>query len=149
MLRNTIARLQFWWATKTLVEGKDYTLEIVEDSGVLVTFIRGKYNGIVITFVNIHINEGGVLEFQTVVMYNPYNESMIYSRKFNRVTANIMRMLLHGAVRGKTKVNSNEDREIDTSQSDEERDFHEESSSVLEKRVSKRKPRKKAPPRDS
>lgn len=148
MFRNLIARLRFWWATKTLVEDRDYKLELVEDSGVLVTFLRGKYNGIVFTFVNMFVRENGVLDFQTRVLYNPYDEDVIYSRKFNNATANIMRMLLHDAVRGTTKVKPNEDREIDISQSDEERDFHEESSPLLEKRVSKRKPRKKAAPRD-
>lgn len=148
MLQEAKARLQFWWATKTLVEGRDYKLEIIEDSGVLVTFLRGKYKGIVLTFVNMIVNEDGRLDFQTHVMYNP-NAVNVYSRKFNNSTANILRMLLHESVRDSTRVKPNEDREIDTSQSDEERDFHEESSSVLEKRVSKRKPRKKAPPRDS
>lgn len=147
MLRNLIARLQFWWATKTLKEGKDFDLELVRDSGVIVTLLRGRYKGIVFTFANMTIQEGGLLDFTTGVMYNPNNED-VYGTKFNKIASNILRIILRDIVRGSKRELLYEDREIDTSQSDEERDFHEESSPLLEKRVSKRKPRKKAASRD-
>lgn len=149
------ARLEFWWATKTLKDGRDFDLTF-DQLGLLVSVLRGKYKGVQFRFANMVMHEDGLLDFSTVVVYNPSNGD-VSTDAFIKLTNNILRIILTDAVAGRNKLNvketqpqvNDENRDTDFSQPLEERDIHEESSPVLEKRISQRKPRKKVVRTDS
>lgn len=160
-LKEYTARLQFWWAKKTIKDGRDFELTI-DDVGALITILRGKFKGAQFRFSPLTVREEdqAVLDFQTHVVYYPKGVDLS-DPNFGKLATNILRILITELVREPRNFPqgpapdfssyneyheelTNENRDIDTSQFDQERDFYEESSPVLEKRVSKRKPRKKA-----
>jgi hypothetical protein len=166
------ATLQFWWAKRRLRDGKDFDLE-VDDLGILVTILRGKYKGVQFRYANLFLGTEK-LDFNTVVVYNPEG-ALVYEAGFEKLSTNILRVLIADSVSEKTTLTPNnetvwdydpaakayaqemvdydkvmnENGNTDTVELDQERDFHEESTPLLEKRVSKRKPRKKVVPADS
>lgn len=148
-IRNLVVRLQFWWATLWLKDGKHFEIS-VDDLGLLVTILRGRYKKVQFRYANMIMSEDGLgrMDFNTVVVYNPMNAD-VGEPKFAKLSTNILRLLLAEMVRDFSSLTANkqvmnENRDTDTFESNQERDFHEESTPVLEKRVSKRKPRKKA-----
>lgn len=143
------ARLQFWWARKVLKDGRDFELS-VDENGLIVTIISGKYSGIKFRYANMTMHTDGLLDFSTVVVYNPKKEDVTLP-DFVELTTKIIRIIFADMVEKEPVLNYrkeqakviDENRDIDFSQPLEERDIHEEISPILEKRVSKRKPRKK------
>lgn len=147
------ARLEFWWAKRTLKDGRDFTLSF-DDAGLKVTLLTGKFKGVEYRYSPLTVREDdeGLVDFTTLVVYNPENAD-VSDPAFQKHTSNILRILLADAV-GEHELSIkeqviDENRDTDTSELDQERGFHEESSALLEKRVSKRKPRKKVVPADS
>jgi hypothetical protein len=147
-------KLQFWWAKKTLKDGRDFELQM-DEVGMLVTIISGKFKGVQFRYSPLTVvDDEGLVDFRTYVEYAPLSVDLT-DPKFVRLTTNILRILLTEAI-PETAVQKHEEiqvidenRNTDTDKFDQERDFYEESSPVLEKRVSKRKPRKKVVPTDS
>ena len=150
-LQEYKARFEFWWAKKTVKDGRDFSLSF-DSNGMLVYILRGPFGGVQYRYANVQLKEdqSAMVDFSTVVVYNP-NNTDLSDPKFVALTTNIFRIILDVAVSehknltaiGMTEKVINENREVDISESNEERDFHEESTPLLEKRVSKRKPRKK------
>jgi len=146
-LLNEWATFQFWFATKRFRKGRDYVVHRDEDDIVFVEILRGKYKGIKLTFGGIKLSEFsglGAVDFHTYVLYNPNNVD-ITAKRFVRLTSNILRVLLLEVVR----EDVNETRETDTVESDEERGIREESTPVLERRVSRGESRKESISGDS
>ena len=146
-LQSEWATFRFWLATKLFRKGRDYLVHKDENDIALVEIIRGKFKGVKFAFGAIHLTENGdvgTLEFRTFVLYNP-NDADITSKKFNQITSNILRVLLLEVAREKV----NETRETDTVESDEERGIREESTPVLERRVSRGESRKESISGDS
>jgi hypothetical protein len=142
--KKSIAGLQFWWAKKLIKDGRDFDIQI-DDVGNLVTILKGKFEGTQFRYSPLTVREDddALVDFHTHVVYYPKNVDLSDS-DFAKLTTNILRILLADAVsEPNTKELNDANRNPDTSQFIEERDFYEESSPVLEKRVSKRKPRKK------
>ena len=153
------ARLEFWWAKRSLVDGRDFELTM-DGAGLLVTVLRGKFRGVVYRYGPLSVKEEdeGLIDFQTHILYNPMDGlyADLMTGEFRKLTTNILRILLTEAI-PETLAQAkyieeqviDENRDTDFSQPLEERDIHEESSPVLEKRVSKRKSRAKAISADS
>jgi hypothetical protein len=141
-------KLQFWWAKKTTKDGRDFELQM-DDAGMLVTLISGKFKGVQYRYSPLTVlDDEGLIDFRTFVEYAPKDVDLT-DPKFVRLTTNILRILLAEAIpetatqkHEQTQV-IDENRNTDTDELNQERSFYEESTAVLEKRVSKRKPRKK------
>jgi hypothetical protein len=141
-------KLQFWWLKKTIKDGRDFDI-LMDDLGMLITILSGKFRGVSFRYSPLTvIDDEGLIDFRTHVAYNPKNLD-VSDPKFAKLTTNILRILLADAI-PETAAQKyeeaqviDENRDIDFSQPLEERDIHEESTPVLEKRVSKRKPRTK------
>ena len=159
-LKQAWASLEFWWARKKLKDGRDFELQF-DELGLLVTVLTGYYASVQFRFANMVVHEEGLLDFSTVVVYNP-QDADVTREDFVKLSNNILRIILDDAVRDTSKLNIakplaeetieqviDENRNVDTGELNQERELHEEVSPLLEKRVSKRKPRKKAVPADS
>lgn len=149
-LQEVKSRLEFWWARKTIKDGRDFDLQM-DELGMLVTILTGEFKGTQFRYSPLSVREDneGLVDFATYVEYAPHSAD-VANPKFTKLTTNILRILLTDAIpetaaqaHNEVQV-TNENRDIDTGESFEERGFYEESTPVLEKRVSKRKPRKKA-----
>lgn len=150
-LQEYKARLEFWWAKRTLKDGRDFALNF-DNLGLIVTILTGPFAKVEYRYANILVREDeeGMIDFHTVVRYNPLNADVTHP-DFVKLTSNILRIIFQDTM-GEHKIDEqvvNENRNIDTFELDQERDFYEESTPVLEKRVSKRKPRKKTVRTDS
>jgi len=142
--KKSLAGLQFWWAKKVIKDGRDFDIQI-DDIGNLVTILRGKFKNTQFRYSPLTVREDddALVDFHTHVVYYPKGVDLS-DPNFAKLTTNILRILLADAVsEPNTKELNDANRNSDTSKFIEERDFYEESSPVLEKRVSKRKPRKK------
>lgn len=142
-LQEVKSRLEFWWARKTIKDGRDFDL-LMDDVGMLVTILTGEFKGTQFRYSPLSVREDddGLVDFATYVEYAPLSVDLSNS-KFTKLTTNILRILLQDAIPETNEQVTNENRDIDTSEPLEERGFHEEVSPLLEKRVSKRKPRTK------
>lgn len=149
-------KLAFWWARKTIKDGRDYEVSM-DDVGMLVHLTSGKFKGVTYRYSPLTvIDDEGLVDFRTYVEYTPKDVD-ITDPKFVKLTTMILRILLEEAIpetvgQAKREIEAqvnNESRDTDTSESSQEREFYEEDTSVLEKRVSKRKPRKKTVSADS
>lgn len=141
-LQSKWATFRFWLACKLFKRGRDYVVSKDENDVALIEITRGKYKGIKFAFGGIHLEEEngtGTLEFRTYVLYNP-NNADITSKRFVGITSNILRVLLQEVARESV----NEARENDSAESDEERGVREESTPVLERRVSRGESRKES-----
>lgn len=155
MMNELLARLDFWWAKKTIKEGRDfgYNNEYWRDSGALVIeVLKRPYDGVIVELSEFTVaeeNGNGRIDFTTRVLYNK-DEVNVSTKAFNKLITNIVRIVLIDSIE---QVNAkelyNEDRDDDIVELDEERTVSTEVSAVPEKRVSKRKPRKKTVSRDS
>lgn len=127
------ASFRFWLASKRLVPNKHYVIQRGENDRVHIEMLRGKYRGVKFTFDNIQLNENEpLIEFITIVKENP-NWVDISSKRFDRLCSNIFRALLREVL--------HETGTSYTFEFDEEREFYEESSPLLEKRILRRKSR--------
>lgn len=152
-LNDIKAKLQFWWAKHTLKDGRDFSLSF-DALGLKVTVLRGNFSGVQYRYspLKVREEEEGLVDFATIVVYNP-EKADVSDPAFQKLTTNILRILLANAV-GEHELSIkeqviDENRNTDTVELDQEREFHEEVSPLLEKRVSKRKPRKKVVSADS
>lgn len=66
------ARLEFWWAKKTIKDGRDFEIT-VDGTGLLVTVLRGKFAGVAYRYSPLSVREEdeGLIDFQTHIVYNP------------------------------------------------------------------------------
>lgn len=140
-IKNRLALMQFWWAEKTIREGRDFEV-VNDDLGAAITILKGNFSGVQFRFGPMRFVESreNLLEFNTVVVYNPLKADVL-NPKFEKLTSNILRILLKEIVAEKQVIDEN--RNVDSGELAEERDFYEEVPPVLEERVSKRKSRKK------
>lgn len=150
------AKLEFWWAKKTIKDGKDFEVSM-DDVGMLVHLTSGRFKGVTYRYSPLTVlDDEGLVDFKTLVEYTPKNVDVTDPR-FARLTTMILRILLEEAIpetasQAKKEIETqviDENRDTDTGKLDQERDFYEESTPLLEKRVSKRKPGKKVVPTDS
>lgn len=140
--------LGVWWARKTIKDGRDYEISM-DDVGMLVHLTSGKFKGVTYRYSPLKVlDDEGLVDFRTYVEYAPKNVD-VSNPKFAKLTTNILRILLSEAIpetQSQTKFEAqvnDENRNTDTGESDQERGFYEESTPLLEKRVSKRKSRAK------
>jgi hypothetical protein len=149
-IKQIYAGLQFWWVKRTLLEGRDFKLSISNevDETLRAMICSGKFAGIEFAYSNMSLKDvdAGLLEFNTKVVYNPNDDVDVFTKEFENLTSNILRVILSKGI-AQYKVSAeleqeltDENRKNDTDELDEEREFHEEVSPLLEKRVSKRKP---------
>ena len=139
---SRVAAFQFWLATKRIKVDRDYVIERGYDDIIKIRILRGKFTGVAFLFHNIRlgVHDEAILDFETYIQENPHNADLA-SPKFNKLVGNIFRSLLREVLH-ETGRNY-------TSEPDEEREFYEESSPVLEKRILRRKSRAKAVRPDS
>lgn len=157
-LNELKARLEFWWAKRSLKDGRDFELSMHGDK-LVVTILRGKFKGVLYQYSPLTVREddAGLIDFQTHILYNPMDGlyADLMSGEFQKLTTNILRILLQESIPEKMAQANyieqvmNENRDTDISEPLEERGFYEESTPLLEKRVSKRKPRTKTVRTDS
>ena len=144
-IQDKIASLQFWLASRRYQIDRDFKLVIEPNNKIIVEILTGKFKSVRVEYSGLSmrsLGEGGILSFDTIVVANP-SAVNITTKRFQRTTTNILRLLILNSL----KVND-ENRESDSFELDEERDFCEEDPPVRKARVSKRKPRKKAIQRD-
>lgn len=134
---SRIAAFQFWLATKRFKVDRDYVIERGYDDIIKIRILKGKFTGVAFIFHNIRlgVNDEAILDFETYIQENPHNADLA-SPKFNKLVGNIFRSLLREVLH-ETGRNY-------PSEPDEEREFYEESSPLLEKRILRRKSRKEA-----
>ena len=147
MFDNIRASLQFWYAKHFIKMERDYTIAYDfarENSDHTSIKILRKYPGVIFELFDLKSDDDGEVSFETTVIFNP-NNAGIDSERFKKYLDSIVRNILISAIEEHIKNNGvvNEDGNIDIVESDSERAVHEEGSSVYEKRVSDRKPRKK------
>ena len=171
VVSNLVAKLSFWWASKTLIEGKNFS---VDNTGII-TILKGRFEGVQFRYDNLRLKEEeeNHLDFNTVIV-NPSTEcelDYVTNEQFIKLSSNILRVIFHNLMKTSDEENKglpiesdlqyspydypdmiyneksetlNEDRNYNTPEFIDERDFYEKVDPVLEKRVSKRKPGKKA-----
>jgi len=143
-INNKLATLDFWYAKKTIKINREYTFMVDMDSNnaIAIKFLS-KYSGVIVEYSNIHINSDDALSFDFNVIANPELHN-IESNKFRNFSNNVMRSIIINTLNSvKDTVDNNrkdyESGNIDSIEFDQEREIHEESNSLLEKRISKRK----------
>jgi len=143
MIKNLIAKLQFWYVKKFYKIDKQYTffVDLNGPPGSFAVKFLGKYDGVIVEFTDVKVGDDNLMNFDYDVISNVYNAN-VKSKSFDRFTSNVMRSILLSAIDNAMKE-GNENRNTDLVESDAERVFHEEDFTILEERVSERKPRKK------
>ena len=147
-IEDKLADFQFWWARKTLKKDTDYKLH---DTPMMeMEILRGRFKGVKIWFDDVILNEEGLVDFCTVILENPNNLD-VCTKKFVKLSTNLFRITLSEFVAKPKNIDKviNESRTSDTDELDQEREFHEENSPLLEARILKRESRKKVVPADS
>ena len=134
---SKLAAFQFWLATKRFKVDRDYVIERGVEDIIRIRILRGKFTGVAFIFHNIRlgVHDEAILDFETHIQENPHNADLA-SPKFNKLISNIFRSLLREVLH-ETGRNY-------PSESDQEREFYEESDPVLEKRILRRESRQKA-----
>ena len=143
MFEDLIAKLEFWYVKKFFKVEKQYTffVDLNGPPGSFAVKFLGKYDGVIVEFTEIKVGDDGLMTFDYDIISN-VNNANIKSKSFQRFTSNVMRSILLSAIDNAMKE-GNENRNTDLVESDAERVFHEEDFTILEERVSERKPRKK------
>ncbi len=143
MIENLIAKLQFWYVKQFYKIEKQYTffVDLNGPPGSFAVKFLGKYDGVIVEFTDVKVGDNGLMTFDYDVISN-VNNANTKSKSFQRFTSNVMRSILLGAIEN-TMKEGNENRNTDLVESDEERAFHEEDSTLSEERIPDRKPRKK------
>jgi hypothetical protein len=138
-----IARLQFWWVKRTLKLGVHF--DFIKGTDICV-ILKGRHAGVTFVFENMRVEDdshgSSCMSFRTVVKSIP-DDVKISETSFNRLTSNIVRVLLSESVAEKGSI-ADEIREDDIVELDEEREIRTESPSVPEAGVPKRNTRKKS-----
>lgn len=136
-----IAKYQFWRAKRITID-KHYTffVNLSEPESVAIKILK-KYPGVIIEFNNIVVGEEGMMHYDLNIIANP-NLCNVESKKFKNFTTDIFRSIIINSIKNAEEMNENG--KSDPVESSEERELHEESTTVSEERVSERKPRKKA-----
>jgi hypothetical protein len=144
MLENLIAKLEFWYVKKFFKVEKQYTffVDLNGPPGSFAIKFLGKYDGVIVEFTDVKVTDEGLLNFDYDIISNVNNVNT-KSKSFERFTSNVMRSILMSAIDNAEK-DLNENRNTDLVESDAERVFHEEDSTLSEERVSNRKSRKKS-----
>ena len=142
-IQNFIAKFEFWYARKFIKLDKHYTffVDLNGEPGSFAIKYLKKYEGVIVEFNNVKLDDSGQMTFDYDVISN-VNNCDVKSKTFQRFTSNVMRNIIHGAVENFMKED-NESGKLDLVELDSERDVHEEGAAVPEERVSNRKPRKK------
>ena len=143
MIKNLIAKLEFWYVKKFFKVDKQYTffVDLNGPPGSFAIKLLGKYDGVIVEFTDVKVGDDGLMTFDYDVISN-VNNANTKSKSFQRFTSNVMRSILMSAIDNAMKE-LNENRNTDLVESDEERAFHEEDSALSEERIPDRKPRKK------
>jgi hypothetical protein len=143
MLKELIAKLEFWYVKKFFKVEKQYTffLDLNGPPGSFAVKFLGKYDGVIVEFTEVKVTDEGLMNFDYDVISN-VNNANTKSKSFERFTSNVMRSILLSAIENAIKE-EHENRNTDPVQSDSERVLHEEVASISEERVPDRKPRKK------
>lgn len=154
-LNEWLARIEFWWAKKTIVENRDYTYDsdfIRSDGTFVVELLRHPWENVIVQLGGFRVDEvngNGRIDFTTRILYN-INDADVTSKQFNKFVTDIVRIILINSVE---KIDAkdlyDEDGNANIVESNEERSVSEEVAAVPEKRVPKRKPRKKTVSRDT
>lgn len=148
-LSDVIATAQFWYAKKTIVMDKDFT--IIGDGGELhIKINTGRFKGTVFEIDSLKLEERGesaFLTYKITLIENPLSID-VGNQKLINYTNKIVRIILSESVKDEV-VRNEQRRAFDSDESVQEREVREESPPVPEKRVSKRKPRAKTVPADS
>jgi hypothetical protein len=148
LIKDKFADFQFWWAKKTLKKNVDYK---IHETAPMVEILKGEFEGVMIWFDDVTLREDGLVDFSTVILENPRYLD-VCTKKFVKLSTNLFRITLSEFVakpNNNTDKVINESRTIDTDEPDQEREFHEENSPLLEARILKRQSRKKIVPTDS
>ena len=143
MIENLIAKLQFWYVKQFYKIEKQYTffVDLNGPPGSFAVKFLGKYDGVIVEFTDVKVGDNGLMTFDYDVISN-VNNANVKSKSFDRFTSNVMRSILLSAIDNAMKE-GNENRNTDLVESDAERVFHEEDSTLSEERIPDRKPRKK------
>ena len=137
------AKFNFWYVRKFVRLDKQYTFmhDMAKENAIAVRLI-GKYDGVIVEFENVRLGAANQMLFDTTLIANP-NLKNVESKAFLRFTANVMRSIIISSIENIEKVD-NETRNFDLVEPADERELHEEGSSIFEEPVPDRKPRKKA-----
>jgi len=143
MIKNLIAKLEFWYVKKFFKVDKQYTffVDLNGPPGSFAVKFLEKYDGVIIEYTDVKVGDDGLMTFDYDIVSNVNNVDT-KSKSFQRFTSNVMRSILMSAIDNAMKE-LNENRNTDLVESDEERAFHEEDSALSEERIPDRKPRKK------
>lgn len=143
-IQDLIAKYEFWYAKKFIQLDKHYTffLDLNGPPGSFAVKFLKKYDGVIVEYSNIIVGEDGQMNFDYDIISN-VNNCDVKSKKFERFTQHVMRSMIHSAI-DNFQRELNENRKFNFVESDSQRSVHEEVASVPKKRISKRKPRKKA-----
>ena len=147
-MSNLLAKFEFWYARNFIKLDKHYTffLDLSGDPGSFAIKYLKKYDGVIVEFNHVKLDDNGELSFDYDIISN-VNNCNVKSKSFERFTLNVMRSIIYGAIKNLEK-DFNENGKLDLVKSDSERGIHEEVTPVLEEGVSDRKPRKKTVRRD-
>ena len=128
-IRNISYRVLWWFLRRDFQLGKHYMVmyNVGNESSIPVKILR-KYPDTVVEFSHFRIDDDGVTSFSMSVLHNPNNYNL-ESLAFRNYTNNIMLSVLKNAIAAAEEV-VNEERRSDINESDQEREFHEEVSSV-------------------
>ena len=143
MIKNLIAKLEFWYVKKFFKVEKQYTffVDLNGPPGSFAVKFLGKYDAVIVEFTDVKVGDDGLMTFDYDIVSN-LNNIDTKSKSFQRFTSNVMRSILMSAIDNAMKE-LNENGNIDLVESDAERVLHEEDAAVSEERVPDRKPRKK------
>ena len=142
-IQDLIAKYQFWYATRYIKVDKHYTFFVDlagKDGSFAIKFLK-KYDGVIVEYSNVQVNNDGMLNFDFDIISN-VNNCNLNTKRFVRFTQNVMRSIIYNAVENAMKED-NENRNANLVESDSQREVYEEVAPVSEERVPDRKPRKK------
>jgi hypothetical protein len=140
MMNNLLAKFEFWRAKRIKLD-EHYTFFFNEaDHNSVAIKILKKFPDVIIEFSNIQMQEGSMMTFDFNVIANP-NLCNVESDKFKRFTSDIFRGIIIASIENAKGLHENG--KSDLVEPVEERELHEEVSSIFEERVPERKPRKK------
>jgi hypothetical protein len=141
MMNDLLAKFEFWRAKRIKLD-EHYTFFFNEsDHKSFAVKILKKFPDVIVEFNNIQMGEGSMMTFDFNVIANP-NLCNVESDKFKRFTSDIFRGIIIASIENAKGLHENG--KSDLVEPVEERELHEEVSSIFEERVPERKPRKKA-----
>ena len=141
---DAYAKFEFWYAKNYIKVDKHYTffVDLNSEPGSFAIKYLKKYKGVIVEFNKVNFDDSNMLNFDYDIIANPNNYN-VKTKKFDRFTCSVMRNIILSAIDNAVKE-TNETRNTNSVKSNSKRAIHEEVSAVSKKRVSNRKPRKKA-----